>query len=62
MAENSTEVKAEGVLTQANEEGTQGNSTFYHESDELYAEDVDQHMAVLPEVVSSTAEITIDDI
>ena len=62
LAENSTEVKAEGMLTQENEEGTLGNSIFYHESGELYAEDVDQHMAVLPEVVSSTAEITIDDI
>ena len=62
LAENSTEVKAEGMLTQENEEGTHGNTIFNHESGELYAEDVDQHMAVLPEVVSSTAEITIDDI
>ena len=29
---------------------------------ELYTEDVDQHTAVLSEVASSTAEITIDDI
>ena len=62
LAENSTEVKAEGMLTQENEEGTHGNSIIYHESGKLYAEDVDQHMAVLPEVAPSTAEITIDDI
>ncbi|CAI5722015.1 unnamed protein product [Peronospora effusa] len=36
------------------------DSMYYHESGELYAEDVDQHMAVLPEIVSSTEEVTID--
>ena len=35
------------------------DSMYYHESGELYAEDVDQHMAVLPEIVSSTEEVTI---
>ena len=37
-------------------------STYRHESGELYAKDVDQHLAVLPEIVTSTAEVTIDGI
>ena len=37
-------------------------STYRHQSGELYAEDVDQHMAVLPDIVTPTAEVTIDDI
>ena len=37
-------------------------STYYHEEGELFAEDVEQHMAVLPEVTTSTTEITIDDV
>ena len=37
-------------------------STYRHEFGELYAEDVDQHMAVLPDIVTPTAEVTIDDI
>ena len=37
-------------------------STYRHVSGELYAEDVDQHMAVLPDIVTSTAEVAIDDI
>ena len=36
-------------------------STYRHESEELYAEDVDQHMAVLPDIVNLTSEVTIDD-
>ena len=28
-------------------------SVYYHESGELFAEDIDQHMTVLPEVVTS---------
>ena len=39
-----------------------GESTYYHEEGELFAEDVEQHMAVLPEVTTSTTEITIDDV
>ena len=35
---------------------------FCHESGELFAEDVDQHMAILPEVVTPAKEITIEDI
>ena len=37
-------------------------ATYCHESEELYAEDVDQHMAVLPDIVMPTAEVTVDDI
>ena len=37
-------------------------STYYHEEGELFAEDVEQHMAVLPEVTTSTTEMTIDDV
>ena len=37
-------------------------STCRHESEELYAEYVDQHLAVLTDIVTSTAEVTIDDI
>ena len=37
-------------------------STYRHESGELYAEDVYQHMAVLPDIVLPTAEVTIDNI
>ena len=35
---------------------------YYHHGGELFAEDVDQHMAVLPEVVTPMQEITIDNI
>ena len=37
-------------------------SVCYYESGDVYAEDVDQHMAVLPEATTSTAEVTIDAI
>ena len=37
-------------------------STHRHESGKLYAEDVDPHMAVLPDMVMPTSEVTIDDI
>ena len=36
--------------------------TYRHKNGDLYAEDVDQHMAMLPEVTECTTEITIDDI
>ena len=35
-------------------------ATYRNESGELYAEDVDQHMAVLPDIVTPTAEVAID--
>ena len=37
-------------------------STYRNESGELYAEDVDRHMAVLPEVVIPAVEISLEDI
>ena len=37
-------------------------STYCHESSQLYAEDVDQHMAVLPDIATPTSEVRIDDI
>ena len=35
---------------------------YRHESGELNAEDVDQHMTVLPDIVTPTAEVAINDI
>ena len=46
----------------AKEEEPYFPSVFYREGGELFAEDVKQHMAVLPEVVTSSTEITIDDV
>ena len=37
-------------------------ATYRKESGELYAEDVDQHMEVLPYVGMPTAEVVIDNI
>ena len=37
-------------------------SKYRSESGELYAEDVDQHMAILPGVVTPASEISLDDI
>ena len=37
-------------------------ATYRHESGELYAEDVDQHMAVLFDIVTPTAEVAINEI
>ena len=42
--------------------GERDGSTYCHESGELYAEDVDQHMAVLPDTVMPTAKVAIKDI
>ena len=35
---------------------------YYHESGDLFAKDIEQHMAVLPEMTTATEEVTIDDI
>ena len=35
---------------------------YYHKGGELFADDVEQHMAVLPEVATSSTDITIDDV
>ena len=37
-------------------------STYRTESGEVYAEDVDQHMAILPEVIIPATEISLEDI
>ena len=37
-------------------------STYLYDSGDLFAEDVEQHMAVLPELAASTTEVTINDI
>ena len=37
-------------------------SVYYHEGGELFADDIEQHMAVLLEVATSSTEITIDDV
>ena len=37
-------------------------STYYHRGGNPFAEDVEQHMSVLPEVPISTTEITIVDV
>lgn len=60
--EDSNAVKGEEVSTDENKKEEHETSIHYHESGELYAEDVDQHMAVLPEIVSPAAEVTIDKI
>lgn len=60
--EDSNAVKGEEVSTDETKTEEHETSIYYRESGELYAEDVDQHMAVLPEIVSPTAEITIDEI
>ena len=62
LANNLDVVKDGDVLTYESEDGKPESTTYYHESGELFAEEVDHHMAVLPEIVSSTAEVTIDDI
>ena len=38
------------------------DSVYYHESGDLFAEDGEQHLAVLPEVATSTEEVTMEDI
>ncbi|GMF41573.1 unnamed protein product [Phytophthora fragariaefolia] len=44
------------------EASTAVEQVCYHESGDLHAEDVAAEMAVLPEVTSTTEEVTIDDI
>ena len=37
-------------------------AVYYHESGDLFAEDIAHHMAVLPEMSATTEEVTVDDI
>ncbi|POM70367.1 Reverse transcriptase, partial [Phytophthora palmivora] len=39
-----------------------GPEAHYHEGNDLYAEDVDQEMAILPEINSTTDEVKMEDI
>ncbi|CAI5718033.1 unnamed protein product [Peronospora effusa] len=43
-------------------EPSSDEAVYSHESGDLLTKDVNQHMAVLPEIVMSTVEISIDDI
>ncbi|KAE9338880.1 hypothetical protein PF008_g11840 [Phytophthora fragariae] len=43
-------------------EPPQGQPVCYHEGGELFAEYVESHMAVLPEVATTAEELTIEDI
>ena len=50
------------IDNEVTEDDTPDESIYYHEGGELFAEDVEQHIAVMPEVTTSTTEITIDDV
>uniref|UniRef100_A0AAV1VFN7 Reverse transcriptase n=1 Tax=Peronospora matthiolae TaxID=2874970 RepID=A0AAV1VFN7_9STRA len=56
------DVKAVTIEGEVMENDVPDELTYYHEGGELFAEDVEQHMAVLSEVSISTTEITIDDV
>ena len=49
-AHRRSNLKAEQITSIAGEEEVNERSSYYHESGVLFAEDVGQHMAVLPEV------------
>uniref|UniRef100_A0AAV1T8C1 Reverse transcriptase n=1 Tax=Peronospora matthiolae TaxID=2874970 RepID=A0AAV1T8C1_9STRA len=53
------DLKAVTIDGEVMENDVPGELTYYHEGGELFAEDVDQHMAVLPEVTISKTAITI---
>uniref|UniRef100_A0AAV1V540 Reverse transcriptase n=1 Tax=Peronospora matthiolae TaxID=2874970 RepID=A0AAV1V540_9STRA len=56
------DVKAITIDGEVIENDIPDESTHYQEGGELFAEDVKQHMAVLPEVTIPTTEMTMDDI
>uniref|UniRef100_A0AAV1TXE2 Uncharacterized protein n=2 Tax=Peronospora matthiolae TaxID=2874970 RepID=A0AAV1TXE2_9STRA len=57
--QNATVLNREGDVT----DETQTKSVAYrHDGGDLFAEDVDQHMALLPEIIAPTKEVAIDDI
>ena len=47
--------------TKATDKSTE-NPVYIHHGGELYAEEIEQHMAVLPEITVPTEEITIGDV
>lgn len=55
-------VKGEEVSTEETKKEKHETSFHYHESGELYAEDVDQHMAVFMKSFLPQLKITIDEI
>ena len=61
-AHRRSNLKAEQITPIAGEEEVNERSSHYHESGVLFAEDVGQHMAVLPEVDVKQDEVTIDHI
>ena len=54
-------VQISGAGMNSGEDDLSSSSVCYHEGGELFAEDVEQPLAVLPEVTTSSTEITIDD-
>uniref|UniRef100_A0AAV1TBU0 Uncharacterized protein n=1 Tax=Peronospora matthiolae TaxID=2874970 RepID=A0AAV1TBU0_9STRA len=59
MIKNATVLTREVDVT----DETQTKSVAYrHDSGDLLAEDVDQHMALLPDIIAPTKEVAIDDI
>ena len=60
--ENDLEPTKEMIPVQEVVKDPRKASFYHHDSGDLYAKDVDQHMAVLPEVATSTDKVTMDDI
>jgi len=54
--------KSEIDVLPTSDEDPEDAASCYHEGGDLFAEDVEQHMAVLPEVTTPTDEETIEDI
>ena len=58
-------VQGAGIVTDgggAKEEEPHSPPVYYYKGGELFAEDVEQHLEVPPEVAKSSTEITIDDV
>ena len=49
-------------MSKIDEADTAEAPIYYHERRELFAEDIEQHLAVLPEMSTATEEVTSDDI
>jgi hypothetical protein len=43
-------------------EPVQDDEVCFHEGGDMFAEEVEKQMAILPEVISTTEEVTIEDI
>ena len=58
-------VQGAGIVTDGGgtkDEEPHSPPVYYYKGGELFAEDVEQHLAVPPEVAKSSTEITIDDV